>query len=105
MFQCIQHLVANALGKHILVVPPPILSCSFQEMGGGMMIYHEAKKLSHLRLFSGYRLITAVILIVDYGLALGHLSCIVPVPRSASRSWYPTCSAACSALRSELWAC
>ena len=41
VFQCIQHLVVDAMEEHILVVPPPILTRSFQEMGAGMMIYHE----------------------------------------------------------------
>lgn len=64
-FQCVQQLVVDSMEKKVLAVPPPILTRSFQELGAGMLIYHEARKLSREPLPQAYRLLTLFILIAE----------------------------------------
>merc|ERR1719330_2338692 len=61
-FQCIQQLVVDAMHRSVISVPAPILTRSFQELGAGMLVYHEAKKLSRVKMPTAYRLITLFIL-------------------------------------------
>lgn len=63
VFHCIQQLVIDGMESQVLAVPPPILTRSFQELGAGILNYHEAKKLSHVPLPFPYRFITLTILL------------------------------------------
>lgn len=58
VFQSIQQLMVDAMDQGIVAVPPPILTRSFQELGSGLVIYHEAKKLSHVPPPFAYRFVT-----------------------------------------------
>lgn len=64
-FQCIQQLMVDGMENHVLSVPPPILTRSFQELGAGLLNYHEAKKFSHVPLPFAYRLVTFTILLAE----------------------------------------
>merc|ERR1719330_1314859 len=64
-FQCIQQLVVDAMSSGVITVPAPILTRSFQELGAGMLVFHEAKKLSRVRLPLAYRLIAFFILVLE----------------------------------------
>merc|ERR1719433_1076588 len=61
LFQMIHQLVVDSMKTGVMSIPPPILTRSFQEMGSGLLIYHEAKKLSCVPLPRAYRLITRLI--------------------------------------------
>lgn len=63
VFQLILQLVVDAMSGDVLTIAPPILTRSFQEMGSGLVIYHEAKKLSRVPLPYAYRFLTSVILV------------------------------------------
>jgi len=62
VFQMIQQVVVDAIDTKVLSIAPPILSRSFQEMGAGLLTYHEAKKLACVPLPNAYLLFTATIL-------------------------------------------
>merc|ERR1740121_3577248 len=64
-FQAVQQLVVDAINSKVLTISPAILTRSFQELGAGMLIYHEAKKLSCVPLPFAYHFITRVILIAE----------------------------------------
>merc|ERR550525_1509774 len=61
-FQSVQQLIVDALNARALTIAPPILTRSFQELGAGLLIFHEAKKLSCVPLPYAYRLFTSIIL-------------------------------------------
>lgn len=65
VFQCVQQLVVDAMKREVITIAPPILTRSFQELGAGMLIYHEAKKLSCVPLPFAYQFITRVILVCE----------------------------------------
>lgn len=65
VFQEIQKLVVDGMKANVVTIAAPILTRSFQEMGAGMLIYHEAKKLSCVPLPFAYAFITRVILIAE----------------------------------------
>jgi len=62
VFQMIQQVVVDAIDTKVLSIAPPILSRSFQEMGAGLLTYHEAKKLACVPLPKAYLFFTATIL-------------------------------------------
>lgn len=65
VFQMIQQVVVDAIETKVLSIAPPILSRSFQEMGAGLLTYHEAKKLACVPLPKAYLLFTATILVCE----------------------------------------
>jgi len=62
VFQMIQQVVVDAIETKVLSIAPPILSRSFQEMGAGLLTYHEAKKLACVPMPKAYLFFTATIL-------------------------------------------
>lgn len=46
VFNWIQSLVVDSIPNGVLVIPPPILSRSFQELATGMVCFHDAMKIS-----------------------------------------------------------
>merc|ERR1740123_17591 len=64
-FECVQQLVVDMMHNGVLPVPAPILNNSFLELGQTMLLYHEAKKLSHVPFPLAYRQITLLILLAE----------------------------------------
>mmetsp|Transcript_75513 Transcript_75513/g.219362 ORF Transcript_75513/g.219362 Transcript_75513/m.219362 type:complete len:521 (+) Transcript_75513:122-1684(+) len=65
IFQMIQQLVVDAQKSGVLSIPPPILTRSYQELGTGLVTFHEAKKLACVPIPFAYVLITGAILITE----------------------------------------
>jgi predicted membrane chloride channel (bestrophin family) len=64
VFQKIQRLIVHHMKSGVLSVPAPILTRVFQEMGSGMLKYHEAVKLSHVPFPWPYRVLTEILLMI-----------------------------------------
>merc|ERR1740121_2599577 len=63
VFQMVQQLVVDAVQAKILTIAPPILTRCFQEMGTGLLLYSEAKKLSHVPFPYAYSALTRFIVV------------------------------------------
>lgn len=55
VFQIVQQLIVDSHKSGVLCIAPPILTRSFQELGGALIAYHEAKKLSFVPLPLAYK--------------------------------------------------
>jgi len=65
VFQGIHQLVVDGMKENVLNIAPPILARSFQELGQGMLIYHEAKKLACVEIPFAYRFLTRTIIVCE----------------------------------------
>jgi len=65
IFQMVQQLVVDAQKSGVLSIPPPILTRSYQELGSGLVAFHEAKKLACVPIPFAYVLITGAILLTE----------------------------------------
>lgn len=63
VFQALHQLVVDSMKNEVLNIAPPILTRSFQELGSGLLIYHEAKKLACVPLPFAYRFVTTIIVV------------------------------------------
>lgn len=67
VFQAVHQLVVDSMhcnkttNCNVLNIAAPILTRSFQELGSGLLIYHEALKLSRVPLPYAYRYVTLLI--------------------------------------------
>mmetsp|Transcript_91960 Transcript_91960/g.295742 ORF Transcript_91960/g.295742 Transcript_91960/m.295742 type:complete len:200 (-) Transcript_91960:927-1526(-) len=62
VFQMIQQLVVEAQKVGVLDIAPPILGQAFKDLAGGMMVFHDAKKLACVPMPFAYGIISGGIL-------------------------------------------
>lgn len=61
VYHLIHQLLVDAQGSGVLAIAPPILTRCYQQLSSGLVVYHEAKKLSYAPLPIAYKAITALI--------------------------------------------
>lgn len=71
VFQKIQHLLVMNMKNGLLNIPPPVLTRVFQELGSGMLKYHELVKLVNVPFPVTYRVATEFLLSVHF--------CVTPI--------------------------
>lgn len=64
VFQKLQQLVVHNLKTGVLNIPPPIVTRAFQEMGSGMLKYHQLLKLTKVPFPLPYRVATELLLVL-----------------------------------------
>lgn len=71
LYQWVQALLVENIGTGVLSVPPPILSRSFQELGVGMVAFHQAMKIACVPFPFPYAQVCDILLMAHF--------CLVPI--------------------------
>lgn len=66
VFQWIQNLIIENIVSGVLSIPPPLLTRTFQDLGSGMMHYHDALKYSDTPFPFPYTCATEILLMVHW---------------------------------------
>jgi len=66
VFQWIQQLVVKGMRDGVIDVPAPILTRAFQELGSGMLKYHDAMKVARIKFPFPYKATSYILLALHY---------------------------------------
>jgi len=66
LFSWIQRLLVENINSGVLTIPAPMLSRSFQELGNGMIAFHDAMKISYIPFPFPYAQVCECLLVVHW---------------------------------------
>eukprot|EP00450_Noctiluca_scintillans_P036165 CAMPEP_0194539700 /NCGR_PEP_ID=MMETSP0253-20130528/79723_1 /TAXON_ID=2966 /ORGANISM="Noctiluca scintillans" /LENGTH=385 /DNA_ID=CAMNT_0039386003 /DNA_START=91 /DNA_END=1245 /DNA_ORIENTATION=+ len=66
VFQWIQNLIVENISTRVLDIPPPLLTRTFQDLGSGMIHYHDALKYADTPFPFPYTAATDILLIIHW---------------------------------------